>query len=139
MPGASSSMRLRWSGSSSMRSWRAGPAAEPQSGSSRATPRGEDARAVEVEPASVGDTDVLAVVDRAVDLVDDREGEVGAGDVRTALVVEEGDLPADAVLPGALTGRPGAVRAGGAHEQPVQVLRSTVGQQGAGRLALQRL
>src|SRR4051812_46414216 len=127
MPGASSSMRRRWSGWSSTRSWRGGPVAGPRAGSSP------------TELPSVRDADVLAVVDRALDLVDDRQGEVGAGDVRTARGVEERHVAADAVPARALTRRPGAVGTGRAHEQPVQALRSTLGQQGTRRLPLQYL
>src|SRR3954468_22753854 len=127
MPGGSSSMRLRWSGWSSTRSWHGGPAAGPRAGSSP------------TELPSVRDADVLAVVDRALDLVDDRQGEVGAGDVRTARGVEERHLAADAVPARALTRRPGAVGTRRAHEQPVQAPRGALGQQDPRRLALQCL
>src|SRR5215213_10542804 len=63
---------------------------------------------------SVGDAEVLAVMGRGLDLVDNRGREVGAGDVGAAFGIEKCDLAAQTVRASALAGRPGAVRAGGA-------------------------
>jgi hypothetical protein len=88
---------------------------------------------------SVGDAEVLAVMGGGLDLVDNRGREVGAGDVGAALGIEECDLAAHTVGPRALAGRPGAVRAGGADEDPVELLGSLVNEHDTGRLALQCL
>src|SRR3954467_14075770 len=76
---------------------------------------------------------------RTVDLVDDRRGEIRAGDVRAALGVEQRDVVADPEATGPLSRRPRAVRARWADEDPVQALGGLFGQQDAGRLPLQSL
>src|SRR3954470_19532447 len=76
---------------------------------------------------------------RTVDLVDDRRGEIRAGDVRAALGVEQRDVVADPEAAGPLARRPRAVRARWADEYPVQALGGLLGEQDSGRLPLQGL
>src|SRR5215217_2782496 len=90
-------------------------------------------------PTSVGDADVLSAMTGVLDLADDREGEVGTGDVRVPVGVEQGDLAADAVGTGALARRKRTVATGGAHEDPVELLRSPLREQHPGGLALHSL
>ena len=54
-----------------------------------------------------------------LDLVDDRDAEVGAGDVGLAVGIGHDDVAADAVGAGALAGVPGAEPAGRVDEEPV--------------------
>lgn len=50
--------------------------------------------------SSVGDAELLAMMDRGLDLVDNRGREVGAGDVGAAFRIEERDLVAHPVRAG---------------------------------------
>jgi hypothetical protein len=74
-----------------------------------------------------------------LDLVDDRRGEVGAGDPGGSVLAEERDFVAGAIPTRALARREGAVLTGRADEQPIETLRGGLGEGRPGRLALERL
>src|SRR6266700_4026799 len=72
----------------------------------------------------VGDGEAGAVVGGAVDLVDEGQGEVGAGDLRLARGIGQQDVAAGAVLAGRLARVVGAERGGGGDEEPVRPVLS---------------
>src|SRR6478609_8083367 len=82
-----------------------------------------DAAASRTLSPSVADGETLAVVRGRLDLVDERDGEVFAGDERHALVVADDDVAALAVAAGALPRIEGAERLRGVHEEPVERVR----------------
>ena len=90
-------------------------------------------------PWSVSDVDVLSVMTRVLDLVNDRESEVGTGDVRVPVGVEERDLTADPVGTGSLARGKRTVATSGADEEPVELLGRLLGEHHPGGLALQGL
>ena len=82
---------------------------------------------------------MLSVVAGLVDLIDDREREVGTGNVRVTVRVEQGDPATHPVRPGPLARRKRAVATRRTHKDSVEFVRRTLREQYPGCLALQGL
>lgn len=84
--------------------------------------------AAQVGAASVRDADLSPAAGRALDLVEHGAGIVDTADRRSAGLVKQRDLVADAVATKVLAGLPGRELHGRRHEQPVN--SGCIGQQG---------